>query len=881
MTVRDDARNRHERFAAAVAELDLDYCNNTFGVSPCTAGRVHTGTAQAGAASSITLAAGASAVDDAYKNMLVRITGGTGSGQERTVSVYNGTTKVANVSPDWAAAAVTQAALTSGADAVNATSRVTASVAPTANRLQLLAIHADWAVSQATSPALTITGNGLTWVLIAARNFGPDGANWWDTLYLYRAMGTSPSAGTITINAGAITMDSTAWALSEFGGVPVSGTNGSEAVVQNATNFATTASNLTVTLAAFNNVNNPTYCCFGASDADQVPRTFTPGTGFIEIHDIGAQYAAIGTQWRTDSDTSADTTASAVSSSIAGIAIEIRAATVDTTSTYDVIDRPNACYNTFTTCQDKPNFAKGVKTFKFCDRGMRLPAGELIRPYLADVAASPTEIDPNFGLARRASVSLKLVDAPDTDLDADKYAANRAVPAQGTFWPRLLARNPNYSGRFARVRRGYVVYPWDWATFQTELYVIDSLRGANGSDSITVMFKDPIKIADTVKIPAPTDGKLTADITAAATTLPLGTGKGAQYDLYGYPAWVRIADEVIKIDSRTGDTLNVNASGHAQFNTIAAAHKTNDVVQLCKVYSAVPLTDVLKNLWNLAGLSNTYIDTAGLTVEENNWLGTKYAITTCLAEPETASVLISELVREAAGMQWWDQIAQLLKFKVNRPGTPDAVIPLLTDEANFILDSVSLDVLDAERITYSALYYGRRTPSAKKDEIASYDRADIYIDADAEGANEYNDERASVIKSRWLSSANSLAGPAFVARDIAARRDAPAKLKFKLDPKDYNISLAQLVDVSTKAILDVAGAKKTTRLRITRLADKGTHIECEARTTKYRSNSGEAVRYAYIAANGTADYPTEQVHAHICVTATGKMTNGDAPYLII
>jgi hypothetical protein len=61
----------------------------------------HTGTATAGAASTITLAAGASAVDNAYRGMLIRLTGGTGSGQQRVITAYNGTTKVATVTPAW------------------------------------------------------------------------------------------------------------------------------------------------------------------------------------------------------------------------------------------------------------------------------------------------------------------------------------------------------------------------------------------------------------------------------------------------------------------------------------------------------------------------------------------------------------------------------------------------------------------------------------------------------------------------------------------------------------------------------------------------------------------------------------------------------------
>lgn len=62
---------------------------------------VETGTAQSGGASSITLAVGASATNDYYNNLYVVITGGTGSGQVRRVSDYNGTTKVVTTAAVW------------------------------------------------------------------------------------------------------------------------------------------------------------------------------------------------------------------------------------------------------------------------------------------------------------------------------------------------------------------------------------------------------------------------------------------------------------------------------------------------------------------------------------------------------------------------------------------------------------------------------------------------------------------------------------------------------------------------------------------------------------------------------------------------------------
>jgi hypothetical protein len=60
-----------------------------------------TGTATAGAASTITLAVGASAVDGFYNGWSIEITGGTSSGDFRTITDYVGSTRVATVAEAW------------------------------------------------------------------------------------------------------------------------------------------------------------------------------------------------------------------------------------------------------------------------------------------------------------------------------------------------------------------------------------------------------------------------------------------------------------------------------------------------------------------------------------------------------------------------------------------------------------------------------------------------------------------------------------------------------------------------------------------------------------------------------------------------------------
>lgn len=672
-TARDYARAAHNRFLATILELDLDYCANTYGASPCTAGRQDTGTAQAGASNSITLRAGASAVTDAYNNMTVRLTGGTGAGQERKVSAYNGTTKIATVTVAW--------------------------------------------------------------------------------------------------------------------------------------------------------TTNP-----------------------------------------------------------------------DPTSTYDVINRPGACYNTLTTCQAKDVYVQSTKTYKFCGRGMAIPVGQLIRPYISELSIAPTEIDPKGGLARSSKTEIRLVDEPDGDTEADKYVADRAADAQSTFWARFMARNSFYFGRFARVRHGYILPQEDYVepdyvvtvyvlpgtglpvlnenTLLDELYIIDSIKGPTQSGDVTITLKDPIKLADRTTVPAPTDGKLTGNITSTGLSLTVTSGKGSQYGSSGY---VRVGDEIINFTSRATDTLSWGStSNRAQFGTTAAAHNTNDAVQLCKVYSSQLLTDVLIDLLTSSSVATAKIDTAQFALEDSRWLGDKYRITACLSETESPSTYISELCKESNGMLWWAPVDQQFKFKANMPDTPTSTPTALNETSNFIHKSVSVEMLEAERITYASVRYRLLSATANRGEDKNYLEGAITIDANAESAQEYGDRRTDVIRSRFLGSANQVAALALSARMVSWRRDTPVKIKFSLDPKDYTVKVGDLIDINTSRYVDASGANSTIRVRVVKLVDQENQVDIDTRLTKF------ANRYGFIAPNGTADYPTDTVYAHICrSTPSQTMTNGDSPYLII
>jgi hypothetical protein len=613
----------------------------------------------------------------------------------------------------------------------------------------------------------------------------------------------------------------------------------------------------------------------------------------------------------------------------------------------------NECYNTFTTCQDKASFDRGTVTKRFCSRGTVVP-GETVRPYIdSNAAVTPTEIVPSKGLAMRSQTSIKLVDEPSPDHLEDPYAATRPQPAQGTFWPRFLARNPNLVGRPARVRRGYVVRPWDWDVFKTERLMIDAVRGPDGDGAVTLVLTDVLKIADRNVLPAATDGKLTAEIKAVADTglaqagasstitlrtdasavddayngmevwiyqgvgegqrkvitdyvgatrvatvatawavaptsasayqvsalsINVGTGKGAQYAdpaTSGKPEYIRIGEEIIRYRAKSGDVLSwPTAEDRAQFGTVRDDHNVDEAVQLCRAWVGKRPWEVLRDICVESGTDEAFLPLADWEAEDADWFNGA-EITAVLHTPEKASALLAELLQDLNAMAWWDPVAQEVKLLANQP-IIGGDVGTLTDD-NFIHNSTAVEVLDAERITQSALYFNLHNATATRTESKNYGSAAIGIDLDAQGENEYGDTRPAVARSRWLSSANTAYAQQAIARRLARLRNAPIKLTAKLDPKD-EVALGEMLTARTVRHVNAAGQPRGVLCRVTRLKDAGTHFEVTLLAAGYKRQ-----RYAFIGPEGLPDYgdanDAQRAYAYICGSA-GLMGNGDEGYFI-
>jgi hypothetical protein len=213
--------------------------------------------------------------------------------------------------------AVSGATVTSGSDGTTGTSATTASVTPTSNALQLLLVQAHPSGGPGYA---TVTGCGLTWVSVDQHNYDVGGG---DTQMLYRALGASPSTGTISIDFG-VGNDQLeiCWSLTEYTGVDTSGTNGSGAIVQAVKNTGTSTTPA-ATLAAFGSANNATY---GGIVTGSAGFPLAVGSGFTSLHNFQGPTVGLMTlsEWKASNDTSVDGTCASTVWGI--IAVEIKAA---------------------------------------------------------------------------------------------------------------------------------------------------------------------------------------------------------------------------------------------------------------------------------------------------------------------------------------------------------------------------------------------------------------------------------------------------------------------------------------------------------------------------------------------------------------------------
>lgn len=522
------------------------------------------------------------------------------------------------------------------------------------------------------------------------------------------------------------------------------------------------------------------------------------------------------------------------------------------------------CYNTYATCQDTANFAKGTATtYRFCEENAAVPVGVSAIPLLRrqGVSFAPQRITPGKGLGIRAAVTVRFKDAPWPDADLDPYLSTRThdTTGQGSFWGKFRARNRFYEGRPLRIRSGYVVpgEAFSWDNFQTRVYILDNIRGPGRDNSVDVVAKDILKLADDkrAQCPRPSKGQLLANLAAGTmsfTLTPSGIGNAE------YPASGRLVIGGEGMDfTRSGDAVTLTTRD--VYGTGAKSHNAGDTVQLVQRYSAAEIQDVIYDLLTtFAGISTSYIDKPAWDAERDAYLAGVWTADLC--EPTGVNTLIGELTEQGTCNVWWDEVAQEIIFRAMRPATIG--LPERSDEDHFLSGSVAASEDPSQRVSQVLVYFGQIDPTKRLDEPNNYRTRYLTPDPDGSGGtNQHGSELQKKLYSRWFQQ-SSLARVQDLATSLLnSYRHPPRLLEFDLDAADA-LATGDLFYANTRYLQDDTGANVSVNMQVLEVHEKvqGSRFSLKAQEnifsavstgTVYLLSSQDVNLYnAYVTENG-------------------------------
>jgi hypothetical protein len=236
---------------------------------------------------------------------------GAGAGPGLGIVYYENPT-VQFVAP-LAPPAIVCTALDTGSGVASA-SAVTGSVSPTGDAV----VYAVFQSSLASNPAApaTVSGNGLLWAEEETVAWHNDGDR---RMTVFRALGATPSAGSITASWGAVTQTSFVWTVVQCIGVDTSGTSGSGATVQSVSTAVTGATTLTNTLAALAESTSVHLAFVGLNGN----KATTPDADFAELSDVsvGTGPSGLESEWAANQTAVTPTFGS---TNAASISLEVR-----------------------------------------------------------------------------------------------------------------------------------------------------------------------------------------------------------------------------------------------------------------------------------------------------------------------------------------------------------------------------------------------------------------------------------------------------------------------------------------------------------------------------------------------------------------------------
>jgi len=538
-----------------------------------------------------------------------------------------------------------------------------------------------------------------------------------------------------------------------------------------------------------------------------------------------------------------------------------------------------ACYNTRPTCTFTTAYLHTAgKVYRFSPMDTPLPFKIGERPYLKSVSPLPTEIREDRAVVGRLDMSF--ADEPDTDVGIDPYVSTRSS-VQGTFWKKLLARNPNYVGRPVEVLDGFLGEP---ETNYKIRHRFSLARISLGQGEVKIEATDNLVDLSQIYWPPKIDCKLRLDISASATVISLSDV--SELDSSG---WLGIEQEIVAYSSKNVAANSVSVSERGAFGTLAAEHDVNDKVEKVVYYSPRSAKNMLGQMMSEVGLvANVDFDLTALQALPFPDLRLPL-VEGILKKPLKVSLYLFELAYLADAYMWVGE-SLMLTFARRTPNQGGRVYKTLTDADNVVLLSASAQLLDEERITRMLIYWDKDPVATDDDDDADYVRLDKVIAPDVESPEWFGKERDTVFFSRWLRSTAEADVEIyqkrvrnFGLRNLVRLRETPMQLELDVEIKDQDIHTGDFVRLSTDQFVDIDGRGIVNRsFQVMKRAPDGSRVRLTLRGLSQR-------KFLIVAPNSLAGVswadatPDEQEYGAISNNAPnrGMMDqNGNQGYVI-
>lgn len=554
-------------------------------------------------------------------------------------------------------------------------------------------------------------------------------------------------------------------------------------------------------------------------------------------------------------------------------------------------DAPRKCFGTFATCKSKAAFASAPYTLRFAEARPNLPKGMICFPFLESVSQITATVniagtDDTMGpLGRRATVKVKLRDGPFNDFGLDPYQAERITGAaqwsgegyrpgdRGTFFGKLRARWPHYTGRPLRILEGYL----EGGAFvleQTRYYVLTDWTGPDERGAVQLEGKDPLAALcdDGAVFPAVSPGVLAASIDETATGANLSA---AGVGNLKYPAAGRckIGSELIDY-TRAGDVLTFTARGVA--GTSAASHDAGDTVQHVEVVNGERIDDFAARVAR-AFLPAELVPLATKWAPEvSRWMPS-VRLTTNLV-PTRADKILGSLAVLGVSI-FWDDVAQDLALRPNRPPDGDTVYTLTGANA---IKAAKVQDRNGDRLTNVYFWSVQIDTTKGSDDKSNYKRVMDFGSLEAMDARAYGDTRARHVFCRWFDGGADPVIRALGVRLLSRFVNGARRLVLTVDCKDRAIPLAAVVEVTTNLIQDETGAPLSGKWQVISREPTGPGGDVEYILQAYQF----AGRYGYATESTRPSYSASSAVQrargfYACNSATLQMSNGDEPYRAI